>query len=242
VENLASEAPLDVQFKHLKKSIRALQGASAALDHAKDEALKDLEDWHHRLEKCQSRSTELWAKRFFKKSFCRMKKIIGWEPCNQEEFNMNSCDASEERFQIKAFQQLLVYSSHDVDVERSDAFRPTCPTRKELKEIVDRLMDINKKARAFEKGFISKDGIKDREWYKHLAVAPGKWLGEGLHDIPRLRYRLSSDNFSCLLGYGATTFPGLTEAIVYDKNSTRAQYEAKRLEDMINVLAKKIKI
>jgi N-acetylated-alpha-linked acidic dipeptidase len=36
---------------------------------------------------------------------------------------------------------------------------------------------VNKKLVGFEKGFISKDGIPDREWYKHLAIAPGKWLG-----------------------------------------------------------------
>ena len=36
---------------------------------------------------------------------------------------------------------------------------------------------VNKKLIAFERGFISEDGIKDREWYRHLGVAPGKWLG-----------------------------------------------------------------
>jgi N-acetylated-alpha-linked acidic dipeptidase len=37
---------------------------------------------------------------------------------------------------------------------------------------------INKKLASFEHGFIHEGGIKDREWYKHLGVAPGKWLGE----------------------------------------------------------------
>ena len=40
-----------------------------------------------------------------------------------------------------------------------------------------RVGHCNKKLIAFERGFISKEGIKDREWYKHLGVAPGKWLG-----------------------------------------------------------------
>jgi hypothetical protein len=26
--------------------------------------------------------------------------------------------------------------------------------------------------------FIHPAGIKDREWYRHLGVAPGKWLGK----------------------------------------------------------------
>jgi hypothetical protein len=37
---------------------------------------------------------------------------------------------------------------------------------------------VNKRLIAFERSFISKDGIKDRQWYKHLGVAPGKWSGE----------------------------------------------------------------
>jgi hypothetical protein len=41
-----------------------------------------------------------------------------------------------------------------------------------------RVAKANKKLIDFERGFISEGGIKDREWYKHLGVAPGKWLGE----------------------------------------------------------------
>jgi N-acetylated-alpha-linked acidic dipeptidase len=51
------------------------------------------------------------------------------------------------------------------------------PSRKFLKA-VKRVRAVNQKLIAFERGFISEDGIKDREWYRHLAVAPGKWLGE----------------------------------------------------------------
>ena len=41
-----------------------------------------------------------------------------------------------------------------------------------------RVVAANRKLIAFERGFISEGGIKDREWYRHLGVAPGKWLGE----------------------------------------------------------------
>lgn len=41
-----------------------------------------------------------------------------------------------------------------------------------------RISRANKKLIAFERGFISEEGINEREWYKHLGVAPGKWLGE----------------------------------------------------------------
>ena len=40
-----------------------------------------------------------------------------------------------------------------------------------------RVQAANTKLAAFERGFISEEGIKDREWYRHLGVAPGKWLG-----------------------------------------------------------------
>jgi len=85
-------------------------------------------------------------------------------------------------------------------------------------EAAKRVARANQKLISFERGFISKDGIKDREWYKHLGVAPGKWLG-----------------------YGATTFPALTEAITYEKNLTLIKLEADRLETLLVELATNIK-
>lgn len=49
-----------------------------------------------------------------------------------------------------------------------------------LKKAIERIRAVNKKLQAFEKGFISEDGIPDREWFKHLGVAPGLWLGRFL--------------------------------------------------------------
>lgn len=72
---------------------------------------------------------------------------------------------------------------------------------------------LNAKLASFESGFISEAGIKDREWYRHLGVAPGKWLG-----------------------YGATTFPALTEALD-ERNSTLATIEAERLAELVTKLA-----
>lgn len=39
------------------------------------------------------------------------------------------------------------------------------------------IVDLNKKLSSFELGFIDEGGIKDREWYRNLIVAPGKWTG-----------------------------------------------------------------
>jgi hypothetical protein len=77
---------------------------------------------------------------------------------------------------------------------------------------------VNAKLAGFERGFIHVDGIKDREWFRHLGVAPGKWLG-----------------------YGATTFPALTEALD-EKNLTLATGEAKRLVKLVHDLAKFLKL
>ena len=51
-------------------------------------------------------------------------------------------------------------------------------SRRRLLKAIKRVQAVNRKLIGFERGFISKEGIKDREWYKHLGVAPGKWLGE----------------------------------------------------------------
>ena len=49
---------------------------------------------------------------------------------------------------------------------------------KEFIKAAKRVQAANGKLVAFERGFIHEDGIKDREWYRNLDVAPGKWLGE----------------------------------------------------------------
>ncbi|KAF8138373.1 Zn-dependent exopeptidase, partial [Boletus edulis] len=76
---------------------------------------------------------------------------------------------------------------------------------------------VNKKLSLFERGFISEEGVKDREWYKHLGVAPGKYLG-----------------------YGATTLPALSEAILYEQNATLVEYEVTRLTALLTQLAQNI--
>ena len=43
-------------------------------------------------------------------------------------------------------------------------------------------------------------------------------------------------------GYGATTFPALTEAFTIEKNATLAEYEAKRLQTLIEGITKAIKV
>jgi N-acetylated-alpha-linked acidic dipeptidase len=51
--------------------------------------------------------------------------------------------------------------------------------RKAIAHVLRELRRINQVVRSFEYGFISDEGIKGREWYRHKGVAPGKWLGYG---------------------------------------------------------------
>ena len=48
--------------------------------------------------------------------------------------------------------------------------------------------------------------------------------------------------FSLPAGYGATTFPALTEAITIEQNATLAELEATRLQSLIDKLASHIRI
>jgi len=94
---------------------------------------------------------------------------------------------------------------------------PGVPMKGPLKKVIKAaraVRRVNAKLARFETGFIHEAGIKDREWYRHLGVSPGKWLG-----------------------YGATTFPALTEALE-EKNLTLATVEAERLAKLVEDLAK----
>lgn len=88
-----------------------------------------------------------------------------------------------------------------------------------LLRVLKRAKAINRKLIAFERAFISKDGIKGREWFKHLGVAPGKWLG-----------------------YGATTLPGITEAITLDGDPVAVAHEIERLKGVIDNLVEEIRV
>ncbi|OSX59469.1 hypothetical protein POSPLADRAFT_1035744 [Postia placenta MAD-698-R-SB12] len=89
----------------------------------------------------------------------------------------------------------------------------------EFFKAAQRVQHVNQKLRVFERGFISEEGISEREWYKHLIVAPGKWLG-----------------------YGATTLPAVTEALTLEKNATLAEFEAKRVTALLNKLSDAIAV
>ncbi|PWN41537.1 Zn-dependent exopeptidase [Ceraceosorus guamensis] len=104
-----------------------------------------------------------------------------------------------------------------VEQSTSNSRRPGDDFRK-LFHLLQALQVSNKRATYFERGFISREGLKGRPWYRHLVVAPGRWLG-----------------------YGATTFPGITEAITLDKGQG-AVAEVKRLDQLLGAIAKRLQV
>ncbi|KAJ6538539.1 Zn-dependent exopeptidase [Mycena vulgaris] len=237
IEAMALDTAVSVDLAPLRKSILALQAASHSLDFEKASAEKDLRKIIHKWVKRRS-----ILKKKLRKAYCRLRKVFG-RPCHKGFETEHACAMAGKPSDAPAHSD----AAHNLRVGRLPAFLdeqkglghdvlyglamhagfpgdafgaapPKFPLAK-FKKAVQRIRAVNKKLVGFEKGFISKDGIPDREWYKHLAIAPGKWLG-----------------------YGATPLPALSEAIQYEQNATLAQYEVGRLTDLIDKLADTLRI
>ncbi|KAM6496046.1 Zn-dependent exopeptidase [Amanita muscaria] len=204
VEELSQDLPIVTDFGSLRKSIKDLQAASFKLDGEKVAAEKLLRKLLHKLLKKQRshRCTKLVN---------RVKNLLNISP-DRRDTEAPSTDIIDHVWG-RIYSDIL--ATQDGDIDFPPHGRP--PHWQEFIKAVKRVREVNKRLIAFERGFISEDGIKDREWYRHLGVAPGKWLG-----------------------YGATTLPGLTESLTIEKNGTLAQYEADRLIQLLDELSRTI--
>ncbi|PFH51392.1 hypothetical protein AMATHDRAFT_3053 [Amanita thiersii Skay4041] len=202
VVKVAASVSINLDLCALRKSIHKLQKASLKLDKAKAKAEKRL----RKLLKKKRHS--VWTRYFH--------TVIDY-------IRGNSYDSflSSEILDQDLLQQVYGLYLNTEETPYSDDFPRSFGKHKrhwrKIIKAVHRVRKVNQKLIAFERGFISEKGIKDREWYRHLGVAPGKWLG-----------------------YGATTFPALTEALAVDKNAISAQYEADRLTELLNRLTQVI--
>jgi len=97
------------------------------------------------------------------------------------------------------------------------SWHPRVP--KSLVKAAKRVRKINKQLSSFERAFISPQGLRRRGWYKNMLIAQ-EWL----------------------LGYGATTLPGLTEAFTIDKSAEVAKVEADRLVELVKGAAEGLKV
>ncbi|KAI3621149.1 vacuolar protein sorting-associated protein 70 [Moniliophthora roreri] len=216
VERLASEmndSGLTLDLKDLRSSISLLQKASIKLDKEKIEAEENFKDALSKLPRVPGMHAD-------RTQSCRMglfiqiadwfKSLLGIRSSAHRAVHKYHAQRWEEYLS----RQLLAANGFDEDFEEEkedvDINLPKNPILEFIKA-ANRISRSNKKLVAFERGFIDNRGIKDREWYRHLGVAPGKWLG-----------------------YGATTFPALSEAIAIDKNLTAAKYEVKRLVELLD--------
>ena len=114
------------------------------------------------------------------------------------------------------------------------AFTEQSPCKGSLCDLIRaaiRVKKVNQKLSLFERGFISEGGIKDREWFRHLGVAPGKYLGESSSSLGE------KHSLNMSIGYGAATLPALSEAILYEKNATLVEHEVIRLTTLLTQLA-----
>ena len=163
VEVIATENLVDVQFKSLRKSIHTLQRASIALDEEKHKVAKDLRKVIRDLGK---------HKKGLKKLYCRIKKFFNRKcSCPHKKTSLTSIEEQEERPMILG---LAVHAGYKA---RSNVLSHPGKVVDHLRKLAKCIQAVNAKSSTFERGFISTEGIKDREWYKYLAVAPGKWLG-----------------------------------------------------------------
>ena len=195
VEAIASTTALDVDFSGLRAAIRRLQVASAALDaekHAAEHALrKVLRRFAHR---------HFW-RRTFRSALCRL-GASALCPGGRAQRPSAATPAAATVGQEKPFEcasmrrggasasgGMLPFRPHAragraYTEDRADAADTFTYDRgrafpwKKLRAAVRRVRAANAKLVAFERGFVHPEGIKDREWYRNLDVAPGKWLGE----------------------------------------------------------------
>ncbi|SJL02051.1 uncharacterized protein ARMOST_05375 [Armillaria ostoyae] len=197
VESLAvQETSSTIDFGILRLAINELQAASEALDEEKEDAEKaskndTFRDLLGQLPSFPPSGRAICRRRspFYTRVSNWIKGVFGVPP-------------------LELAEQQSTTATADI---------PKIPPILEFLKAQRRVIKANKKLISFERGFISEDGIKGREWFKHLGVAPGRYLG-----------------------YGATTLPALTEALSIDKNVTLAKEETYRLASLLNTLADNI--
>ncbi|KAI6035044.1 Zn-dependent exopeptidase [Pisolithus orientalis] len=201
VEESAPNRDVLPKLDKLRKAISKLQKSSLKLDMEKAEAEKEFRRAVRRIIRGR------WGSHTIKRICNWIKYLLGYSLKNSSEVGRHA--------DMKHVWDIVGNFEQQGDVCRQRHKGSIC----NLIKAVAKVRKVNHKLRTFEQGFLSEGGIKDREWFKHLGVAPGRYLG-----------------------YGATTLPALSEAVVYDRNATLAEHEAARLTRLIKVLAKQLNV
>jgi len=222
----------EISFSSLRAAIRELQGASLKLDVEKTAAEEDVKKLIRIIFPGRQFLRSIKRRTGFLRLVAdKIKLIFGVPPPTDSELQLLSLRHAE------SWEEYLEFAANvDEKTLESPQLKKALATIpfpfSKFVKATKRMVAANRKLIMFERGFISEGGIKDREWYRHLGVSPGKWLGK-LNDYSELEMSCSD----CSIGYGATTFPALTEAITIDRNVTLIRHEASRLEILFRDLA-----
>lgn len=150
----------------LRKAIAKLQDASFKLDEEKVSAEKAFLEAMKKIGRVRDPRI--------------LRRIIQWI---KEHLGIGAQEVQDLKFgAFKWMSSITESRSSEMDIWKSHGKGPIYDFIRAAK----RVRVANQKLVAFERGFLSEDGIKDREWYKHLGVAPGKHLGKFLRST-RLR-------------------------------------------------------
>ena len=186
VEELAASSTTTLNLVPLRAAIKSLQFASLEFDAEKLEAervLKRLiQKWQKRLQRQYQRKNGCF-RRFMRRIRGFFTVETNGPPAQMEgQLKKDGADTG------------VHWNDDEVNVEGGNwphlpkhphwphwPRKPRHPPSKLIKA-AKVVRKINQKLASFERGFIHEEGIKDREWYRHLGVAPGKWLGMGFHD------------------------------------------------------------
>ncbi|KAG8860116.1 hypothetical protein FRB96_004139 [Tulasnella sp. 330] len=216
VQKVASLRNITVEFSPLYKAIHQVAKASVKLDKSKARAVHKLEKAIADLKKHQMEREEAHkacATRSWRKTREWIKSVFGVESSpNRRSVHGHPSQKTLEKESGHKYDHHHHHHGHEHDEEQKKHKIPKVIRR--VMKAAEVVISHNKKLSSFEQGFISEEGIKDREWYRNLVVAPGKWTG-----------------------YGATTFPALSEAIEVERNATLANHEVERLSNMLHHLA-----
>jgi N-acetylated-alpha-linked acidic dipeptidase len=237
VEALPETQALKLKLKKVRKAIRHLRKASVKLDKKKHKAMIKLRreiwwyshDRHGCLRKLWWKLRRLGhrIKKWLKchhgghKKHCHKGGLADWQLSDGHHKEELATQLLGSSANITSRFDRICKELHSEALDNISEGERDGHDQRNKKALLRAIRDVrimNNRLRSFEAGMISAEGIKDREWFKHLGVAPGKWLG-----------------------YGATTFPGLTEAIVFDKDKKAANHEIARLVKSMNQMAKSLK-
>lgn len=209
VEDLRSfdDKTTDISFSSLRAAIRKLQGASLKLDTEKTAAEEDFKKFVRIIFPGRQFRRSLKRRTGFLRLVAnKIKLIFGVPPPTDSELQLLSLRHAESWEEYLEFAANVDEESLESPQLKKALTSLPFPFSKFVKA-AKRIVAANRKLIMFERGFISEGGIRDREWYRHLGVSPGKWLGK-LDGVQSWKcrvlivqcYRLRGDDITCVDG------------------------------------------